>query len=302
LDDDYVYYTCPRTALVRRVLKSGESAAQTIASNREDWPQDITYAAGYLYLVEGDSPYVYRLTPNGTELPTIWYDATWGDETLLEIETDYGQPGVTDANTTLIWSNSIAILEDLAQGDGRGAFVEQGALEPGGMAITPEFFFWSRLGNGHNNGYVRARPRVESPTNAAIADMVGHVVALAFDGTHLYWASEGLDDEETDRADDVLADTGAIFRAEFLSGTQAWQEPVPVIENITRPWDLIVDDEWVYWTSYTADTVSRVAKSGGDEIVLASDQTEPWYLAQDEVSIYWTNAAFPDGSVMRLAK
>ena len=58
----------------------------------------------------------------------------------------------------------------------------------------------------------------------------------------------------------------------------------------------------MYWTSYTAGTVSKVAKSGGDEIVVASDQTLPWYLAQDEVSVYWTNASYPDGSVMRLAK
>jgi hypothetical protein len=57
----------------------------------------------------------------------------------------------------------------------------------------------------------------------------------------------------------------------------------------------------VYWTSYTAGTVSKVDKNGGSEIVLATGEVNPWYLAQDSTSIYWTNAIL-NGNVMRLAK
>ncbi len=301
LDDDYVYYVCPRTEFVRRVPKSGGVAAQTIANNRVDWPRDITYAVGYLFFTEGD--YVYRMLPDGSEAPTVWYPATWTAETLTQIDTDYGQNGVADIDARLIWSGSSYVLEELALSDGRGAFVEQGGPgDPGAVAIDPDFFFWSRMGSGHNNGYIRARTRTSSPTNIAIADLVGHVVALTFDGTYLYWAMEGLDDEDTAVTTDVLPNTGAIFRAEFVSGTQTWLAPVPVIENINRPWDIIVDDEWVYWTSLGDSTVNQVAKSGGSPVVLASDQGLPWYLAQDELSIYWTNSSYPSGTVMRLAK
>ena len=119
----------------------------------------------------------------------------------------------------------------------------------------------------------------------------------------LYYATEGRDDQSTDRTDDVIANTGSIVRVPTNNGL--WGTPAPLLKNIARPFDIIVDDEWVYWTSYTAGTVSKVAKADGTEVSLATGENMPWYLAQDDVSIYWSNginSEVGDVGVKRLAK
>jgi hypothetical protein len=220
----------------------------------------------------------------------------------MEIETDFGKSGVAAASATVLWFDTTLVIEDVATGNGRGNCIERGGPgNPGGVAIDQTFFFWSRTGSGHSDGYIRACKRTDCSTTSPVGDMQWRPVALAFDGVYLYWANEGQDDTTTSDTNDVIPNTGNITRAKFQSGTGTWDAPEVVVANIVRPWDMQVDDKWVYWTSYTAGTVSKVDKNGGSEIVLATGEVNPWYLAQDSTSIYWTNAIL-NGNVMRLAK
>jgi hypothetical protein len=53
------------------------------------------------------------------------------------------------------------------------------------------------------------------------------------------------------------------------------------------PRDLAVDDAFVYWTD-SGGTVMKVAKAGGDPVMLASNQDQTGYLALDADFVYWT--------------
>ena len=246
-----------------------------------------------------------RITvPDGSKLPEVWYNAVHGMNTTWELATDSGQAGVTAAQTTVIWWDPTYVLSGtVASSSVQGAYVEQGGPgDPGDVAIDKSFFFWSRRGNGHNNGYVRALTRSSTPTSTAVASTVAHPVALAFDGNYLYWASLGVDDETTTDTTDVKPASGSIYRAAFVTGTQTWQAPQLLIKDIESPWDIVVDANWVYWTSYSEGTVNKVAKSGGVKIPLATGESMPFNIAQDAVSIYWTRSIHPSGGVARLAK
>lgn len=303
VDSKYVYFASARSGFIKRVDKSGAALPETLANNRTGWPRDIVMAAGNLFFTEG--PSIYRLVPDGSKLPEVWYNMVRSTDTAWELATDSGQAGVTAAATTIMWWDPTYVLSgSAAAATVQGAFVEQGGPgDPGDVALDKSFFFWSRHGNGHNNGYVRARTRSSSPTDTTIAPMIGHPVALAFDGSYLYWASTGVDDESTaDDTTDVKPKSGSIYRAAYVTGTATWQAPQLVVKDIQSPWDIVVDENWVYWTSYDEGTVNKVLKTGGSKIPLVTGEVMPFNIAQDTVSIYWTRSTHPNGGVARLAK
>lgn len=302
LDEKYVYFTSARSGFIKRVDKGGSGLPETIANNRSGWPRDIVMAAGSLFFTEG--PYVYRLVPDGSKLPEVWYNKVWGDDVAWELSTDSGQAGVSAAQTTVMWWDTTNVFYGAAAAATvQGSAVERGGPgEPGDVLLDKSFFFWTRRGNGHNNGSVYARTRSSSPVDATVASMVGHPVALAFDGNYLYWALAGLDDDTTTDPTDVKPKSGAIYRAAFVTGTQTWQAPQLLVKDIQTPWDMLVDENWVYWTSYEEGTVNKVAKAGGAKVPLVTGEVMPFNLVQDKVSIYWTRNVHPNGGVARLAK
>ncbi len=301
VDGNYVYFASARSGFIKRVEKSGAAIPETLANNRTGWPRDIVMAAGNLFFTEG--PYVYRLVPDGSKLPEVWYNMVWSSGTAWELATDSGQAGVTAAATSVMWWDPDYVMYGAAAAATvQGSKVEQGGPgDPGDVVLDKSFFFWSRRGNGHNNGYVRASTRSSSPTAATIAT-IGHPVALAFDGSYLYWASAGIDDEATDDTTDVKPKSGSIYRSAYVTGTATWQAPQLLVKDIQSPWDIVVDENWVYWTSYDEGTVNKVLKTGGAKITLASGEVVPFNIAQDKVSIYWTRSSHPNGGVARLAK
>ncbi len=131
---------------------------------------------------------------------------------------------------------------------------------------------------------------------------MGHPIAIHFDGAHLYWATEALDDmTTTGDGSDVLPNSGAIWRSALSAGTGSWGAPEALVQGLATPLDMVVDDEWVYWIS-SAGSVNKVAKAGGAAIPLATGQSALWRIAQDEASLYWTNTGHTTGNITRLAK
>jgi hypothetical protein len=66
---------------------------------------------------------------------------------------------------------------------------------------------------------------------------------------------------------------------------------------------LAVDASYVYFTQTFEGTVSRVPRTGGSAVVLASSQDNPRSLAVDATNVYWGNASltYGSGSVMKRA-
>jgi hypothetical protein len=60
-----------------------------------------------------------------------------------------------------------------------------------------------------------------------------------------------------------------------------------VADNQWSPEGIAVDEKSIYWTNVGAQTVMRVAKSGGKPVVLADRQPSPYGIAVDAKSIYW---------------
>jgi hypothetical protein len=58
----------------------------------------------------------------------------------------------------------------------------------------------------------------------------------------------------------------------------------------TRPATLALDEDNVYWTNSGGGTVMKVAKAGGDPIVLAANEEGAWAVAVDADNVYWTTS------------
>jgi hypothetical protein len=66
-----------------------------------------------------------------------------------------------------------------------------------------------------------------------------------------------------------------------------------------QPDDMALDDQGIYFVESQGGTVSRVDKSGGTPLPLASSQAQPWRLAVDDQFVYFTNKL---AAVMRVSK
>jgi hypothetical protein len=286
---------------------------ETIADRGSGWPLDIVHGNDHLYFTETDV--VFRLVPDGSAAPTAFYNSVWtdpGDNNIVDIASDEGDPDISDLDNELLWVHegswllSGQISATTVQGN--RIFATSGPGPAGGVEIDKDWYFYGRLGTGHEDGYVRARVRSDPQTNVAVTT-TGHPVALAFDGMHLYWAKAKADDMSTDAGDDYLPDSGAIQRSEFEPMSQTFGTPETLIDGLPELVDLIVDDEWVYWiSSFTSDggasmhRLSRMPKNGGAEAILNEGDYGPAHITQDETSVYWTVMSHPSGSVKRWAK
>jgi hypothetical protein len=169
-------------------------------------------------------------------------------------------------------------------------------------------------------------PSVVAKTGVT-SDAVQQPFGVAVDDTHLYW-SDKTDNKIRRRtlaslgtdvlADVVSTDTGPRHvaldaqRAYWLTSdglvrarAKDLKEPaVTLASGQTAAESVIVDDRYVYWTTWVASgAVSRVRKTGGPVEVLASGQSYAYGITQDCSTIYWTNHAnFNTGQVMKVVK
>lgn len=75
----------------------------------------------------------------------------------------------------------------------------------------------------------------------------------------------------------------------------------PALYTAPGAMDVAVDDEYVYWVTPTAGTVSRAPKRyTGTIVVLAKDQLSPSRLLIDATHLYWSNTS--GAAVMRMPK
>jgi hypothetical protein len=61
-----------------------------------------------------------------------------------------------------------------------------------------------------------------------------------------------------------------------------------------RAWEIVLDDEFIYWPSYSDGEILRVPKSGGATETLATGEDGPSDIAVDDDRVYWLNGSSED--------
>ena len=66
-------------------------------------------------------------------------------------------------------------------------------------------------------------------------------------------------------------------------------KPELLAANQDGPFDLAIDLERVYWTTYVGGTVCSIGKDATGFDVLSSDLEQPWFIALDATRVIWAN-------------
>jgi hypothetical protein len=126
--------------------------------------------------------------------------------------------------------------------------------------------------------------RTNGTTNQ-LASMQSRPMAIAVDGSNVYWVNQGL------------GNTGSVMQLSLAGG-----DPTPLATNEQYPQGIAVDADHVYWTNFAyAGSIKSVPIGGGTVATLASDpsmiNTED--LAIDANNVYWVNAGDAGDTVNR---
>jgi hypothetical protein len=181
-----------------------------------------------------------------------------------------------------------------------------------GLAVRDGDVYWVDVDPTANTLSVMG---LHNGVTTTLATGITSVTDLAVDDTYVYWCNEGTYDK--------LFVDGALMRVPRAGGSTS-----VVLSPTTNPYALAVDANNIYWTDYSTSTlyemplaggtplalaspvqyftidtkyayyanylgtgmgaIAKVALSGGNPTILASDLTYPSYIAVDGTNAYWT--------------
>jgi hypothetical protein len=193
-----------------------------------------------------------------------------------------------------------------------------------GMAIDTTHVYWTRQSGGMNHAIRRCRlPSCDggAVTMVDISYTGGTGPRhIALDTNRLYWTEAYRGDIGTCPLDAVDASGAALTTGQLNAigiarsattlfwvrgssgsgdGSIKWCS-LPdcnggagtLVQNLNDPYDLAVDDSFVYWTEQTTGSILRCTLpscSGGPQ-TLAAGQKHPMHLVLHSGRLYWTNA------------
>jgi hypothetical protein len=158
------------------------------------------------------------------------------------------------------WSRDAAngSVETRKHGLATGLTVVVDQASPGGIAIdTDAFVYWT-----YSNGIRRGKSSIPYETIVTTTDTPAFV---AVDATNVYWTS-----------------TGATYRAAKQAGATA--QVLSTSGSGGR--GIVVEGGHVYWCG--ADAIWKVPVTGGTAVQLATNLQNPWDIAVDDQFVYWT--------------
>ncbi|MEO5729722.1 MAG: hypothetical protein ABI134_17760 [Byssovorax sp.] len=158
--------------------------------------------------------------------------------------------------------------------------------EYGAVAVDDAHVYWLDQGTPDDDYASGAVMRVAKAGGEAerIAGDTGNLLALAVDDTSVYWTRSG----------------GADVRCAPRAGGPA----AVLIEGLKSPGGVAVDASFVY-VAETAwqGRIVKVPKTGGQIMVIATEQHHPTEVLVDDSAVYWINEVnFGEGEVMKAPK
>jgi hypothetical protein len=279
---DWLVWATGCTGVVRRVTKTGTGNAPLPAG--KSCTPTLAATASQVYWIEYDGP----------NLNTTPID---GSGSVVTVATVPGDAGVRanfarlaiDANNAYwamqvppsIWYAPLSGAKDGPTALANAGSTKETVAMPYGVAVDGSHVYWS-----DKDGNAIKRRALSSLGQDVLAEPFATSSApgeLALDATTVYWVDDNGEVSAHPK------DGGAVTI--LASGQRS-------------PESLVVDDRYVYWTSYVpSGTVSRVPKTGGAVEVLATGQAYPYSITQDCGAVYFTNQAdFKTGQIVKIVK
>ncbi len=295
---NYVLWGTGGHKLIRRCAKDGSGDVKLPGGEQYFAPTlDVEPQGVYVYWIEYNGPHLNatRIDGQGTRRTVAHAPVPDGGAVFGRLAVDDRNAYWAMANPASVWHAPLGgddvAASPLAIAADAGVSAREGAANPYGVAVDRTHVYWSDQGNGTIKR--RALDRLDEDL---LADVLAHEEGpkdIALDEENIYW----------------LTGNGLVrWCAKNACAPRTLAEDQKGAEFV------IVDDRYVYWTTYVENgAVSRVQKPGGSTAIerLATNQKKPWGIAQDCDTIYWTNhndsigqpdGGFDIGEVMKVVK
>jgi hypothetical protein len=155
--------------------------------------------------------------------------------------------------------------------DGNGPIIELavGQQDPTHLAADATYLYWTNWVSPA--GSIARVPRDGGPTEVVVADQL-RPYGIAVDVMNVYWTNSV---------------GGTVMRKPLAGGAGVVLATVPSSQGY--PFSLVLDDGYVYFTTYNEDVTGSVRKVpiGGGEVTVVSDRGA-YNLAVDATSVYTT--------------
>lgn len=239
----------------------------------------------------------YGITTDGTN---IYYTQYLTSGSVYNVPTGGGSPvlmamgqgrptSVSAAGGYVFFANPYTgnISKSLNDGSTNVTVVAASQGAPPGVVADDSYVYWTCGCTSTTSGISRAPIGGGAP--AVLAMNQAFPLNITMDANNVYWTNQGS----------TMMGDGSVMMA-AKSGAQV----LTVATAQDKPYDIAVNDKYIYWTTNVAGgSVMAAPLGGGTPIVLVSGQNYPRGITTDAVAIYWTNAGTgTDGSIMKLAK
>jgi hypothetical protein len=273
IDAAYLYFVTPSGAM--RVPIAGGTPATVGAGMRGPIVLDANNVYGF------DPTGIVSAPKSGGALTSVSKGSHLGsslavDATTLYFHSYYGV--MTNGDN---YHQSIYALT-LATGTVLNIATTQFVTGP--FASDADTLYW--FSDNQLNGEIRLMSLLKTggTATALMHSPKGSPDGPAFDGTNLYWTTNG-----------------------------AWSTPIPpptvvmlpatggtpsLVASPDNPGDLAVDATAIYFTD--GDAIEKVPKTGGTPTLLSAPLNRPHSLVLDDASVYWIDAG--DGKIEKTAK
>jgi hypothetical protein len=244
-------------------------------------------AGDQVYWIEWDGPFLQAAALDGTaqarHVAKVPIPLT--DVTLRQMAIDRQRAYWVTSEPSGVW---FAPLGGTG-GDARAVAAQQSTgltmettTDAFGVAVDATHVYWTD--REQHNVRRRALATLDQNLPAEQIDTGGMPRHITTDGDRVYWVTE---------------DGFVMSHAKAPGGATTM-----LAANQTGAFNIIADDQYVYWTRNIKDgNVSRVPKGGGPVEDLATGQKYPLGLAQECGTVYWTNQNdYGPGEIVRITK
>lgn len=205
--------------------------------------QKLSFASPEPYGITADSSHVYWTDEGTDEIGRAELNGANVEPSLIPIAGEVPEGMAIDAGH-VYWANLVGQAIGRAELDGSNPephFIQLSAASfPEGVAVEGSNIYWTAAGHGGQIG--RSNLAGGEVDEELITGLGGAISALAADSTHLYWSTS------------VGVGRAALAGTEVNPGLVTGQTSVRGVA---------VDNEHVYWTSFTTNRIGRAELDGG---------------------------------------